>query len=155
MMWDLRFSLNNKDLGFTLPSIHDYLDIKNCGDRGTWTLNLILQRLCVSQLHYYPQVKVKQQIKYYNQLNYTILFAGVTGLEPVTHRLTVYCSNQLNYTPKTTTEHRSSLGFIMSDRVTLTHNQASIPALPGLPIRIFISILHILERCTYFCCLLF
>lgn len=51
-----------------------------------------------------------------------------------------------------TVEHRSSLGFIMSDRVTLTHNQASIPALPGLPIRIFISILHILERCTYFYC---
>ena len=50
------------------------------------------------------------------------------------------------------TEHRSSFGFIMSNRVPLTHNQASIPALPGLPIRIFISILHILERCTYFCC---
>lgn len=51
-----------------------------------------------------------------------------------------------------TVEHRSSLGFIMSNRVTLTHNQASIPALSGLPIRIFISILHILERCTYFYC---
>jgi len=35
------------------------------------------------------------------------------------------------------------------NRVTLTINQSTIPTLLGLPIRIFISILHIIERCTY------